>query len=45
MKKPEHGKSRDEVLATLKEYKKMDVDWRDGKVFGYVFHAPKRRPS
>jgi glutamate/tyrosine decarboxylase-like PLP-dependent enzyme len=39
MKKPANGKSRDEILGTLKEYKKMDVDWRDGKVFGYVFHA------
>lgn len=39
MKIPAHGLGRADVLKTLETYKKADVDWKQGKVFGFVFHA------
>lgn len=36
---PSKGKSRDEVMATLREYRAGDPDWSQGKIFGYVFHG------
>ncbi len=39
MQIPKQGKSRDDVLATLKQYRSQDPDWSEGKIFGYIFHA------
>ena len=36
---PEEGLSREQVMSELKAYRQEDPDWRDGRVFGYVFHA------
>ena len=36
---PVKGKSKDEIIKILDEYKKDDVNWRDGKVFAYTFSA------
>ena len=33
---PAHGRTRDEVLATLESYRSHDLDRHDGKAFGYV---------
>ncbi len=39
MKMPEKGRSRDQILESLRDYRKADIDWREGKVFGYIFHV------
>lgn len=39
MKIPAKGQRPAEVLGALDEYRKSDVDWKEGKVFGFVFHA------
>ncbi len=31
--------SKDQILSELKTKKTHDVDWKSGKVFGYVFHV------
>ena len=36
---PLHGRSNDEVLSALEGFRSRDVPWREGKAFGYVFHA------
>lgn len=36
---PEKGRSSDEILAALEDYRARDVPWRSGKAFGYVFDA------
>ncbi len=38
MKIPEKGLSRSEIMETLKQYRSQDPDWKEGKIFGYVFH-------
>ena len=38
MKIPASGMDRDTVFATLNEYRAHDMPWRNGRVFGYVFH-------
>ncbi|MFW6052452.1 MAG: pyridoxal phosphate-dependent decarboxylase family protein [Desulfosalsimonas sp.] len=37
MKIPLSGMAEDEVLNLLEDYRKDDVDWSSGRVFGYVF--------
>lgn len=37
MKIPPSGMKREEICATLDAYRKDDVDWSSGRVFGYVF--------
>lgn len=39
VKLPEHGVSREEVLARLRELKERDAKWRDGRVFSLVYHV------
>ncbi len=39
MKIPENGISREGVLDQLRAYRAQDPDWREGKIFGHVFHA------
>ena len=34
---PRSGMNRDAIRAQLTDYKKDDVDWASGRVFGYVF--------
>ncbi|MHA1847321.1 MAG: aspartate aminotransferase family protein, partial [Promethearchaeota archaeon] len=36
---PEKGKSHEEILKLMSEIKKGDVDWKQGRAFGYVYHA------
>lgn len=37
MQIPLSGMAEEEILGLLEDYKKDDVDWSSGKVFGYVF--------
>jgi Glutamate decarboxylase and related PLP-dependent proteins len=39
MEIPQSGKSREEVLDLLAEYKKNDGDWKAGRTFAYVYYA------
>ncbi|MDQ3031663.1 MAG: aspartate aminotransferase family protein [Myxococcota bacterium] len=36
---PERGRSSEEIMAALEDYRARDVPWRSGKAFGYVFDA------
>jgi sphinganine-1-phosphate aldolase len=36
---PEHGLSHEEVIRSVEEISKGDIDWRDGKVWSLVYHA------
>ncbi len=36
---PETGKTGDEIIATLVELHKGDIDWRGGKAFSLVYHS------
>ncbi len=35
---PQTGLSKQEILATLQAFKTRDMDWKAGKVFGYVYN-------
>lgn len=37
MKIPEKGMKREEIMQTLASYKSGDLDWKTGKVFGFVY--------
>ena len=37
MKIPEKGMQKDDIIRILKDYKGDDLDWRSGKVLGYVY--------
>ena len=39
MKIPETGKSPEEILQTLQQFKQHDLAWRDGRVLAYVYDA------
>ncbi len=39
MKFPQQGSTRDDILASLKERKRNDVPWEDGRVFAYIYDA------
>ncbi|MEW5944734.1 MAG: pyridoxal-dependent decarboxylase, partial [bacterium] len=39
MKIPQKGLKRDDIMKILRSYKSNDMDWRSGKVFGYVYEA------
>ena len=39
MKFPQHGQSRDDILARLKARKSDDLNWEDGRVFAYIYDA------
>lgn len=41
MKLPEKGQSKEEIAKRLESFKEHDVDWRSGRVFGYVFDPGK----
>ena len=36
---PEHGLSHEEVIKSVEEISKDDIEWRDGKVWSLVYHA------
>ncbi|HTM22007.1 MAG TPA: aspartate aminotransferase family protein [Kofleriaceae bacterium] len=36
---PERGRAADAILAELRERRRADTPWHDGKTFAYVFHA------
>lgn len=38
-KLPEHGRSRDEILAQMDTMRSRDANWRDGRVFSLVYFA------
>lgn len=38
MKLPEKGIMAGDVLAELERYRENDVQWRDGRTWGYVYH-------
>jgi len=35
---PQNGMSKREILETLQEYKKDDLDWKSGKITSYVYY-------
>ena len=35
---PEHGRSADDLLATIAERQAGDIDWRSGRAFSLVYH-------
>ncbi|MBE2225181.1 MAG: aspartate aminotransferase family protein, partial [Anaerolineae bacterium] len=39
MKIPETGKSPEEIMETLQQFKQHDLAWRDGRVMAYVYDA------
>ncbi|MCG6908504.1 MAG: aspartate aminotransferase family protein [Deltaproteobacteria bacterium] len=39
---PEKGMAKDAILDTLKSYKKKDLDWKSGRVMGYVYDAGEK---
>lgn len=36
---PQAGRSKDEILASMRSARDRDLDWRGGRVFGLVYHA------
>lgn len=42
MKIPEKGMKKNEVIKTLRSYKKEDLDWKSGKVMGYVYYPGEK---
>jgi glutamate/tyrosine decarboxylase-like PLP-dependent enzyme len=41
MKIPEKGVKKEDLFKALDDYRANDVDWRSGKVFGYIFDPGK----
>lgn len=39
MKIPDKGLKKEEILKTLRSYKNNDMDWKTGKVMGYIYDA------
>ena len=37
MKIPQSGRSKEQIFETLKNYKGEDLDWKSGRVFGYIY--------
>lgn len=35
---PAHGRSADELLTTMAEWQRGDIDWRGGRAFSLVYH-------
>ena len=38
---PEKGRTKEEILQTLEQYKSQDLSWRSGKVMAYVYDPGK----
>jgi len=39
---PQNGLDGDEIISRLKELKSNDASWRNGRMFGYVYHPGTR---
>lgn len=39
---PEKGIDADSMLSELRAHRKGDASWRDGRMFGYIYHAGNR---
>lgn len=39
---PEKGVDSDAMLSELRAHRKGDASWRDGRMFGYIYHAGSR---
>jgi glutamate/tyrosine decarboxylase-like PLP-dependent enzyme len=39
---PEKGLDADSMLSELRAHRKGDASWRDGRMFGYIYHAGSR---
>ena len=37
MRIPDSGLRREDILETLESYKQKDLDWKSGRVFGYIY--------
>lgn len=37
MRIPDSGLRKEDILETLESYKQKDVDWKSGRVFGYIY--------
>lgn len=44
MKIPEKGMKKEEIMKVLESYKGRDLDWRSGKVLGYIY-APGEKAN
>jgi glutamate/tyrosine decarboxylase-like PLP-dependent enzyme len=40
---PEMGLDAGIIMSSLKELKSHDASWRDGHMFGYIYHASERQ--
>ena len=41
MRIPDSGMRKEDIMATLESYKERDLNWKDGRVFGYVYDPGK----
>ena len=39
---PEKGIDADTMLTELRAHRKGDASWREGRMFGYIYHAGNR---
>ena len=44
MKIPQKGLPKEEILKILKNYKGEDLDWKSGRVFGYIYDPGQKSP-
>jgi len=42
MKIPQEGVARDEIFKTLRSYKGKDLDWKSGRVMGYIYYPGEK---
>ena len=38
MKIPAKGMARDDIFKTLESYKDKDLDWKSGRMLGYIYY-------
>jgi glutamate/tyrosine decarboxylase-like PLP-dependent enzyme len=42
MKIPEKGQKKEDIFKTLESYKGQDLDWKSGRVLGYIYYPGKK---
>ena len=42
MKIPEKGMAKEDIFRTLESYKGQDLDWKSGRVLGYIYYPGKK---
>jgi sphinganine-1-phosphate aldolase len=42
MKIPEKGMKKEEIFKLLDHYKGKDLDWKSGRVLGYIYYPGKK---